>query len=194
MADPKLIVQPPGSTPTDLDNSRGAGRPLPPDLLRDASRRLGIMALIGAGLWVIGSLLGHVAFRAVTPGDYGWLAMRETDLIAAMGVIFSLALFAYTRRTKREPAFVLDLGLVYLVLTACNLGLIFHWGTIPRSAQILPEISWIGAVVLMYAAVVPTTPAKMLLAGLIAVSMNPVGMLMARARGIVMSNPRKKSP
>jgi serine/threonine-protein kinase len=50
--------------------------------------------------------------------------------------------------------------------------------------SVSPAISWIGAVVLMFAAIVPSTPAKTLLAGLVAVSMNPIAMWIARARGI----------
>src|SRR4029077_8872044 len=46
-----------------------------------------------------------------------------------------------------------------------------------------PVITWIGAVVLMTAAIVPSTPKKTLIAGLIAVSMNPISMLIAEARG-----------
>ena len=44
-------------------------------------------------------------------------------------------------------------------------------------------ISWIGAVVLMSAAIVPSSPIKTLIAGLLAVSMNPFAMLIAKARG-----------
>jgi hypothetical protein len=44
-------------------------------------------------------------------------------------------------------------------------------------------ISWSGAVVLMFAAIVPTTPVKTLVAGPIAVSMNPVAMVIARQAG-----------
>ncbi len=184
MPDPHLIVPPPSTTPADLKVSRGHFRPLPADLLREASRRLGIMALVGAALWLVGTILGHIVDRAINPGDISWTTLTATDAIAAAGGALSLALFAYTRRTKREPAFVLDLGLVYLVLTALDIGLIFHWGIIPRGALIIPEISWIGAVVLMFAAIVPTAPAKMLLTGVIAVSMNPVAMLIARASGV----------
>ena len=36
----------------------------------------------------------------------------------------------------------------------------------------------------MFAAIVPSTPAKTLLAGVLAVSMNPIAMLIARARGL----------
>jgi serine/threonine-protein kinase len=49
--------------------------------------------------------------------------------------------------------------------------------------RISPEISWIGAVVLMFAAIVPSPPAKTAIVSLIAVSMNPVAMLLSRARG-----------
>ena len=49
----------------------------------------------------------------------------------------------------------------------------------------LAGISWTGAVVLMFAAIVPSTPIKTMLAGLLAVSMNPIAMWIARARGAV---------
>jgi eukaryotic-like serine/threonine-protein kinase len=44
-------------------------------------------------------------------------------------------------------------------------------------------ITWVGAAVIMFAAIVPSTPGKTLIAGLIAASMNPLSMLIARARG-----------
>jgi serine/threonine-protein kinase len=70
-----------------------------------------------------------------------------------------------------------------MVFTALGLGLTFHWESMPGGHLIRPEISWIGAVVLMFAAIVPSTPLKTMLCGLIAVSMNPMAMLLARARG-----------
>jgi serine/threonine-protein kinase len=45
-------------------------------------------------------------------------------------------------------------------------------------------ISWTGVVVLMFAAIVPTPPRKMLAAGLIAVLMNPLGMWVGHTRGV----------
>ena len=49
--------------------------------------------------------------------------------------------------------------------------------------MITPEISWIGAVILIFAAIVPTPTRKTVVAALIAVSMNPIGMLIARSHG-----------
>ena len=94
----------------------------------------------------------------------------------------SVLLFAYTRQEGRNPRRIMDLGLAYMVFTAGALGLVFHWHP-PPSPVIFPQISWIGAVVLMFAAIVPSTPAKTFAAALFAVSMNPVGMLLARASG-----------
>src|SRR5262249_59021942 len=46
-----------------------------------------------------------------------------------------------------------------------------------------PMITWSGPVILMVAAVVPIPPWKMLIVGFFAASMDPIGMLIARATG-----------
>jgi eukaryotic-like serine/threonine-protein kinase len=149
------------------------------------------MSLVGAVLWLLGTVLGHIAFRAsAAGGEYLWLSLLlPTDAIAGASILASLALFVYTRRSRRDPEFILNVGLAYMVLTALALGLTFHfglmlqWNGVPAGGALRPEISWIGAVVLMSAAIVPTTPTRTLVAGLVAVSMNPVGMLVAKASG-----------
>jgi len=183
MPDPHLIGPLPPSTPPDHGISRGQPRALPADLLRDASRRLGVMSLLAAALWLVASVLDHLALRVITHGDPRWLRLDADDAIAAVSVLLSLGLFYYTRKAERDPRFVLDLGLVYIVLTAAAIGLMIHWDPVPKDWQVSPMITWIGAVVLMFAAIVPSTPIKTLVAALIAVSMNPLGMLIARARG-----------
>jgi len=180
-----LIGPPPVSTPANLTRSRSRYRDLPDDLLRAASLRLGIMSLLFAALWVVGVALGHLAAHALYPGSSRWLTLDIGDGIAFVSVLLSLALFGFTRRrTDIDPRFVLDLGLVYLVAMAFALALIFHLTGVPGSGPVLPEISWVGAIMLMFAAIVPTTPRKMLIAGIIVASMNPVAMLIARARGL----------
>jgi len=185
-----LIVPPPGSTPAALRKSRGQ-RSLPPDLVREASQRLGILALLGAALWVLGTVLGHISLRAMSPpGDTRWRSLvMPVDAIAAVSIVISLALFAYTRR-RRESGISLDIGLGYMIAMALALGLMVHVGAVfqgerlPGGRSVEPEITWIGALVLMFAAIVPTPPVKTLVAGLIAASMNPLGMLIARAFGV----------
>ena len=163
--------------------SRGHVRALPYDLLREAARRLGVMSLLAAALWVLTTVLDHLAIRATSPGDPRWMQPSTSDAIAGASALVSLALFSYTRRDNRDPRFILDLGLVYMVLTSAAIGLISHMDPVPEDWPVYPMISWLGAVVLMFAAIVPNAPMRTLVAGLIAVSMNPLGMLIAKAQG-----------
>jgi eukaryotic-like serine/threonine-protein kinase len=184
MSTPDLIGPPPGSTPVAL-SARGRPRRLPDDLMREASRRLGVISLVAAALWIIAPALDHISARATfPPGDTRWRHLDITDLIAVVTSLVSIALYFYSRKSHRSPAFILDLGLVYMVFNALALGFISHTGWWPANVSILPLISWIGVIVLMFAAIVPNSPTKTLIAGLIAVSMNPLAMLLAKARGI----------
>lgn len=141
------------------------------------------MSLVVAGLWVVGTFLGRLSVQSMRYGDSRELGLTLGDAIAAVSVVASLGLFAYTRSAHRNPQRILNLGLVYMVLIALALGLTFHSGPVLRTLSVAPEISWIGAVILMFSAIVPSTRTKTLLAGLVAASMNPVGMLWARAQG-----------
>ena len=182
MPHPHRIGPAPRSTPGAHGRSTGAYS-LPADLLREASRRLGIMSLLGAVLWFVGTVLGHLAEQAMSDGRIRWHTVAATDVIAGASIAVSLGLFAYTRRSRRDPTFILDLGLVYLVATGFALGLMWHWNGPPQDYTIRPEISWIGAIVLVFASIVPNAPLKTLLASTIAVSMNPISMLLGRAHG-----------
>ena len=182
MQAPKLIRPPTDPTPAETVAARGRARPLPDDFLREASARLGIMSLVAAVLWVVGTILGRIAMRSMQ-GDVVGFGPTMSDGIAAVSVVASLLLFAYTRTGNRDPQRVLDIGLAYMVLTALSLGLTFHTGPILPTLSVAPQISWIGAVILMFSAIIPSTRTKTLLAGLLAASMNPVGMLWARSQG-----------
>ena len=183
MASPALIGPQPQGTPPGSSASRGRRRQLPPDLARAASRRLGAFGLIAAALWIVATLLGHVASDFMSEGRSRWSALTATDLIALVGALVSFALFAYTRRARRDAQRVLDVGLGYLVLTSLLLGLMFHWDPAPPDALIYPQISWIGATILMFAALVPNAPWKTLVAAVLSAAMGPLGMLTAYLRG-----------
>ena len=188
MPAPHLILPPPGTTPPTPADSQGRSRSLPPDLLREASQRIGILSLLGAVLWFLGPLFGHLAIHAQNPASGPWFSIvMPVDAIAVTAIVASLGLYWYTRR-HRNSKVSLDLGLAYMIAISLGIGLTFHIGLIvvqsPTSLPpTTPEISWIGAIILMFAAIVPTPPRKTVIAALIAVSMNPVGMLISRATG-----------
>ena len=182
MSDPRFIGRVPATTPAEPGTARERSRAIPYDLLKDASRRLGIISLLSAALWVLGTLGFHLASRAM--GDPRWAQPQMSDAIALGSVVVSLALYFYTRGKDRNPRHILDLGLVYMVLLSLALGLENHCSPMQHDRPVLPEISWIGVVMLMFAAIVPNPPRKTLVAGLIAASMNPISMLIARAQGL----------
>ena len=183
MPAPQLIGPPVRSTPAELKGSRGGRRALPDDLLRQASSRLGTMSLLAGVLWVIGTLLDHLVLWLIGLRAPQSTPFHVPDAIALANLAVSLALFAYSRRRDRDPWRIMDLGLGYMVFSALSLGVMWHWEPIPASWPVRPEFTWVGIIVLIFAAIVPSTPGKTLVAGLIAASMNPLGMLIARARG-----------
>jgi serine/threonine-protein kinase len=181
MRPPDLVAPRPPTTPADA--APVSRVELPADLLQEASRRVAIMALIAAALWFIGSVLGHVAHHAMYPEDARWLSFGSIDIVSSVGLSASLALSWYASRPQRNPKRILDLGLAYMVLMAATLSLMLHIEPIPGGRTVIPMISWVGVVTLMSAAIVPSRPRKMLVASFVAVSMNPLSMLIARARG-----------
>jgi tRNA A-37 threonylcarbamoyl transferase component Bud32 len=182
---PAELVRPaPQETPSDGRTPAASRRELPSDILRDASRRLGTFSLVVAVLWFLGTTLGHVDRHFLSStGAESWWVLDATDGVAAASIALSLALFAFSRRNQRGPQFTLDLGLGYMVLMSLALGLMFHWDKAPANFLILPELSWVGVMLLMFAALLPVSTPKMIIAGTIAVAMNPIAMLVAHARG-----------
>ena len=180
MSHPRLIGPPRGSTPADLRTSRGYRRRLPEDLLENASRRLAVISLTAIFLWTAGTILFHLA---TAQSDPRWWSWQTSDWIVVFGTVLSITMYIYARSGRGDPEFVLDLGLVYMVLTALLIGLMSHWEMMATRVRI-PLVSWLGVLVLIFAAIVPTSRGKMLVAGFIAVSMNPLGMIIGKARGV----------
>src|SRR6266550_3069357 len=180
-----LIAPEAQSTPLSIGGSRKAPREIPDDLLKEASQRLAVMSLLGAGLWTVASILWHLRVGSTGSSKLQLSPFEISDWIAVVSTAASLALFFYARRTKREPQFILNLGIGYMILTSLAIGLIEHWFVTPftPTMSIGPVISWIGVVILLFAAVIPTSTQKTVIAGLVAASMNPVGMLVAKERG-----------
>jgi eukaryotic-like serine/threonine-protein kinase len=184
MSKPRLIGPfPRGATPA-TSTTAGQPRRIPDDVLRQVSRRLEVMSLIAASLWFLGAVLSHLA-RARLSGDLSAWRWEFPDTIAAGSILASLGMYLYLRRGEHDPRRVMDLGLVYLVVTAFALGVMMHAGPLALGDRVprQPVITWIGPVILMFAAIVPAPTWKLLVAGFLAASMDPIGMTVAQAAG-----------
>ena len=182
MGTPHLIRQAPPSLDTRRF-ARGSSRGLPEDLLQIAARRLGTIALLVGIVWVAYSIIDHLVSRA--NGNLTWWRFTTVDAIALGCAVVSLAFSFYARSARYRSRRVLEEGQLFLLFTAVALGVMWHWAP-ERHWLVLgttPMVSWIGILVLLFAALVPVTPARTLVVGLGAVSMNLLGMAIGHARG-----------
>jgi len=133
------------------------------------------MCLIIAGLWAANFVLAHLVQPApVKMPDTA--IVRLFDLIGAISIAASLGLFWYTRH-QRSPRLLLNLGLVYELLIALSIGILDWAYNAPMG------VSWIAIVILLFPAIIPSTPRKTLITALLAASMDPVGAAIWKAAG-----------
>jgi serine/threonine-protein kinase len=180
MNDRKLIETEIGSPPAESTPVSQQG--LPEDLLREAAQRLGFAALISGGLWLANWIV--VRFIHPLPGTFRPEEMalhirwaQVFDWVGGVAFLVSVALFWYTRRSRRSPRFLLDLALAYEVFIALNIGLLNYAVEYPQG------VSWIAIIILLFPPVIPSTPRKTLITALIAASMDPAGALIWKAFG-----------
>ncbi len=184
MPTPKLIGRFTRDTSTEPRTVGGRSRALPEDLLRQATRRVEIMALVAAVLWTLAPALANLALYLADPTDPRLAVFGRVNLVAGACVLLSLATYAYLRVGHHEAERVMDLALAYMIALTFAMGVLIHWARpwfVPHSVD--PMITWSGPIILMTAGIVPVRPWKMLAAGLVAASMDTVGMVLSGLTG-----------
>jgi eukaryotic-like serine/threonine-protein kinase len=181
MNDGALLETEAANTPATRSRVR-ASEELPEDLLREATERLGVLALVWASLFAFGILMNdviapllHLPMRDLIPWG------RPADVVAVLSIGVSLWLWRYIRQLSCRPRVALDLALVYEVLLAFGVGIVNQW---EPHRVLAGRLSWICVLVLLFPMLVPNTPRKTLIASLAAASMDPVGLLIAHWRGL----------
>lgn len=158
------------------------GDELPDDLLREATQRLGILALVWAGLFVIGIVMNDLLAPLVDMEMRDLIPWgRPADVVAVLSIAASLLLGWYTRRLTCRPRLALDLALVYEVFLALGIGIVNQW---EPQRLLAGRLSWLCVLILLFPMIAPNTPRKTLLASLIAASMDPLGIVIAHLRGV----------
>jgi eukaryotic-like serine/threonine-protein kinase len=166
---------------------RPASHSLPPELLADAARRLGWVAAIYAGGGVVayfGRRLLLEASGSVT------LAFPGSDLLGVAMLAMGTSVYLLSRRRTIPPARVLDVALVFEVLGALCIAAIplaDHQPQFPNGllSYVPAECVWI----VVFPLVVPNTPARVLIASLLAASMGPLLGVVGALAGRPIDNP-----
>jgi eukaryotic-like serine/threonine-protein kinase len=170
--------------PRSGDSFSGAFVPtrgLPPDLLREAGRRLELLSLVVAAGFAFALAINPSARMA------GWYALPRPGTHALVSVVMIVvsAMVAWTaRKGLLGPLRLIDLGLVYEVSVAFAISI--GDNLTPLTAERpLEMISWLCVWIVMFPLVVPATPGKTILASLAAASTWPL----AYALGVRLGNP-----
>ena len=158
----------------------GLSRSMPNDLFFQTCKRVGAAAIAFAALWAFALIMNNIVTRilGVTMLYYPVWPMPG-NLICGIGLAASLLLAFISKRQGMKPDVLLDLGSVYPYSPHC------WWGSSSSGEPHVtePNPSWIIVGIVLYPSIVPNTPRKTLITGLLAASMGPLALWVTTLRG-----------
>ncbi len=173
LLDPRRITSPTGGTTTSV--------PLSDDLALEAAGRLRIACLVFAGLWVIGLVMNHlVSPNLGLPADQVIPWPPIADVLAGGCLALSLVVYRLAPRAAGLGNRLYTVAIAYLVAMAFAVGVINQWQPLALAGR----LSWLCVLILIFPSIVPAPPRQVLVGSLLAASMDPLGLLIARARGL----------
>jgi serine/threonine-protein kinase len=178
MSDPRLVAPRPITSPA---SGGPASEPLPDDLTVEAAGRLRIACLVLGTLWVIGLVVNHlVAPLLGLPSDQviPWPIIADVLAVGFLGL--SLLVYWLAPRAAGIRGRLFTVAMAYEVAMAFAIGVINQWQPVALAGR----LSWICVLILIFPSLVPAPPRTVLLGSLLAASMDPVGLLIAEARGL----------
>jgi eukaryotic-like serine/threonine-protein kinase len=184
--DPPVLTQ--HRVRRSVDSSSHSSPSLPPELLADAARRLGWLALIYVGATIVGHFGRRAALTLTGASAFGF---QLTDVFALAAMALGVGVYLALRSQRLSSNRVLDLGLFFQVAGA------FGIAATELSANPLPSINILFAYfpaecvwIVLFPLVVPNTPNKVLVASLLAASMGPAAFaLLAAVTGVAIPSP-----
>ena len=165
--------------PTPVTPMSGRSGSLPDDVVAEQVQRLRLFCLVSGGMWAVGLLMD----RVVLPRVFNATAPRAVIVVETLAILTAAAMFVYVRYAPRSAQTKTDAGLWLMVLNAAFVAAI-ETERRTESSMRGGEVSWIAVVILLSAAILPSTPRKMAVAAFVAASMGPLGVWIAHLRGV----------
>lgn len=141
---------------------------LPPDVLRESSQRLGLVALAMAGLLFVNNVLD-----VVIP----WMGYSDGSvaegIFTGLGIVLSLLVWALSRRRDISVERLLDIGLAYEVLVCFCIAAMENL-TQPAPGQEARGVSWICLVIVLFPIYMPAPPMRVMVASFLAALTGPL--------------------
>jgi len=152
-----------------------AARGLPPDLLREASRRLQVLALLLAATFFLAAFLGHLLDILV--GDIEFFQDLGNWTPGTVTILVSLLVYGAARSEALPPAKLMDMGLVFGALSSFGIAASEFWGAYSEAAYRVGDffgLSWVAVWMLCYTIIIPNRPSKTLLSLLVSALSVPI--------------------
>jgi serine/threonine-protein kinase len=171
--DPRLITSPTGVGTISM--------PLPDDLALEAAGRLRLVCLVIITLWMVGLVMNHLVapFLGLAPGQViPWPPIA--DLLAIACLALSLVVYWVAPRVARNWSRLFTTAFAYEVAVAFAVGVINQWQPVALAGR----LSWLCVLILIFPSIVPGPPRTVLIVSMLTATMDPVGLLIAQARGL----------
>src|SRR5688572_21679105 len=147
---------------------------LPDDLLREQSLRIEMLYAVGVILWIVTLLMDVTLAPQGDRGPYRLWIQGAAALAAAL-----VAAFVHFGRCGHRVK--VNVGVACIVPHAFALALLNSWIEQPTTMR---PLSGVTVLILFFGMLAPVGPLKMLVAGVVAASMDPLGVWIAHLRGL----------
>src|SRR5258705_1161534 len=171
-----------------MGSSSRSSASVPPELLADAGRRLGWVALIDVGGTGVGHFGRRAALALTSASGFG---VHLSDIVALAAAALGTAVYLVARGQRLSPGRVLDLGLFFQVAGAFGIaaGELLD-GALPAVDRLFAFVPVECIWIVLFPLVVPNTPMRVLVASLLAASMGPAALgLSAAVHGTPIDRP-----
>jgi hypothetical protein len=178
MSDPRFVDPRPTTPPTGVGP---ASVPLPDDLALEAVGRLRLVCLVIITLWMVGLVMNHLVapFLGLSPRQMiPWPPIADVLAIACLAL--SLVVYWVAPRVARTWSRLFTIAIAYEVAVAFAVGVINQWQPVALAGR----LSWLCVLILIFPSIVPGPPRIVFFGSILAATMDPVGLLIARARGL----------
>jgi hypothetical protein len=177
MSDPQLLH--PHSRPLPTGPPPPAA--LPDDMAIEGGRRLRVICVACMAIWTLLLAVNHfIAPRLrLEPGQVlPWTAV--SDAVALGCIALSAGVYHLVPAALRRGVSLPKLGISYEIILAFGIGIVNQW----EPLVVAGRLSWLCVVILIFPSVVPSPPRLTLIGSLAAATMDPIGLLIARTRGV----------
>jgi hypothetical protein len=178
MSDPRLVDLRPITPPAGVGP---ASAPMPDDLALEAVGRLRLVCLVIMALWLVGLVMNHLVapFLGLSPREMiPWPLIA--DILAIACLALSLVVYWVAPRLTGTWSRLFTIAIAYEVVVAFAVGVINQWQPVALAGR----LSWLCVLILIFPSIVPGPPRKVLIGSILAATMDPVGLLIAQARGL----------